>query len=101
MICPRPPFQEMSVSDSNSGLSEPKGHPPDRSELSARHVFNRSRHSCLFVFCLLRAPPVTFRGSQARGRLGAAAAGLHCSHSNSGSELHLGPTPQLTATLDP
>ena len=31
----------------------------------------------------------------------AAAAGLHYSHSNSGSESHLPPTPQLTATPDP
>ena len=27
--------------------------------------------------------------------------GLHRSHSNAGSEPHLGPTPQLTATPDP
>ena len=40
-------------------------------------------------------------GSQARGRIRAVAAGLCYSHSNSGSELRLGPTPQLTATLDP
>ena len=32
---------------------------------------------------------------------GAVAAGLRQSHSNSGSELRLRPTPQLTATLDP
>ena len=31
----------------------------------------------------------------------AAAAGLHHSHSNAGSKLHLRPTPQLMATLDP
>ena len=38
-------------------------------------------------------------GSQ--GLLGAAAASLYHSHSNSGSELHLQPTPQLMATPDP
>ena len=39
--------------------------------------------------------------SQARGRIGAVATGLRNSHSKAGSELHLGPTPQLRATLDP
>ena len=40
-------------------------------------------------------------GSQARGGVGAAAAGLHPSHSSAGSEPHLRPTTQLTATPDP
>ena len=41
----------------------------------------------LFFFCFLlfRAPPVAYGGSQARGRIGARAAGLHYSHSNTGS----------------
>ena len=45
---------------------------------------------------------MAYGGSQARGRIGAAAAaaGLHHSHSDTGSELHLPPTPQLTASLD-
>ena len=33
--------------------------------------------------------------SQARGLIGAAAPGLHHSHQNSGSELHVEPMPQL------
>ena len=40
-------------------------------------------------------------GSQARGQIGATAAGLHHSHSNAGSELCLLSTPQLTAMLAP
>ena len=40
-------------------------------------------------------------GSQARGQIGAVAAGLHHSRSNAGSESHLQPTPQLKAMLDP
>ena len=52
-----------------------------------------------FLFCLFRAAPETYRGSQARGQIGAVAMGL-C-HSNGGSELHLRPTPQLMATPDP
>ena len=55
----------------------------------------------VFFFLLFRAAPEAYGGSQARGLLGAVAAGLHHSHSNAGSEPHLGPTPQLTATLDP
>ena len=42
----------------------------------------------LFVcFCLFRAAPVAHGGSQARGGIGAVAAGLHHSHSNARSEL--------------
>ena len=39
--------------------------------------------------------------SQARGEIVATAAVLHHSHSNMGSEPHLRPTSQLTATPDP
>ena len=53
------------------------------------------------VFCLFRAILTACGGSQARGLIGAIAAGLHHSHSNMGSEPSLRPTPQLTATLDP
>ena len=54
-----------------------------------------------FFFVFSRAAPVVYGGSQARGPIGAVAAGLHHSHSNTGSEPCLRPTPQLTATLDP
>ena len=54
------------------------------------------------VFLLfLWAASVAYGGSQARGRIGAVAAGLCQSHSNVGSEPSLQPTPQLTATPDP
>ena len=51
--------------------------------------------SLLFVFLwaafffslLFSATPATYRGSQARGHIGAVAVGLH--HSSVGSELHL------------
>ena len=59
---------------------------------------------CLFVFCLSDiswAVPVAYGGSQARGLIQAVDASLSQSHSNAGSELHLQPTPQLTATPDP
>ena len=55
----------------------------------------------LWSFCLLGATPVAYGGSQARGQIRTIGAGLHQSHSTSGSELHLQPTPQLMATLDP
>ena len=54
-----------------------------------------------FVFCLFRAAPVAHGGSQARGLIGALAAGLCQGHSNARSKPRLRPTPQLTATLDP
>jgi len=62
---------------------------------------------CLF-FCLLSfvvvaiswAAPAAYGGSQARGLIGAVATGLRQSHSNTGSELRLQPTPQFTATPD-
>ena len=55
----------------------------------------------LFVFCLFKATPVAYGGSQARGPMGAVAAGLQHSHTNAGSEWCLQPTPLLTATPDP
>ena len=54
----------------------------------------------LFVL-LFRATPVTYGGSQAWGQTRAAVADLHHSHSNTGPELCLRPTPQLMATPDP
>ena len=53
------------------------------------------------VFCHFRATLAAHGGSQARGRIGAAASGLHHSHSNVGSEPRLQPTAQLTAMSDP
>ena len=55
----------------------------------------------LLFFCLSRAAPAAYGRSQARGPIGAVAAGLHHSHSNSRSEPCLQPTPQLTATAYP
>ena len=55
----------------------------------------------LFCFCLFRAPRMAYGGSQAKGLIGAVAAGLCYSHSNARFEPHLKPTPQLMATLDP
>ena len=42
--------------------------------------------------CVFRATTMPYGSSQARGRIRAAAAGLHHSHSNTGSELPLQPT---------
>ena len=71
---------------------------------------HKSEPSHFVVFLLLlfflfwfffRATPVAYGSSQARGGIGAAAAGLHHSHSNVGSEPHLQPMLQLVAMLDP
>ena len=57
-----------------------------------------------FFFCLFAiswAAPTEHGGSQARGPIGAVAAGLRQSYRNAGSEPHLQPTPQFKATPDP
>ena len=48
-----------------------------------------------FLFCLFRAEPKAYGGSQARGLNGAVAAGLCHSHDNARSEPRLRPTPAL------
>ena len=55
---------------------------------------------CVCV-CIFRATPTAYGGSQARGLIGAAAASLGQSHSNTRSVPCLRPTPQLTTTPDP
>ena len=44
--------------------------------------------SFFFFFFLFRATPAAYGNSQARGQIGAAAAGLHHSHGNMGSLTH-------------
>ena len=59
-------------------------------------------HSFLFLFLsFFRAKTMAYESSQAQGPIRAVASGLHHSHSNTRSEPHLQPTPQLTATPDP
>ena len=55
----------------------------------------------IFIFLLFRAVPAACGGSQARGQIGATAAGLHHSHSNARSEPHLRSIPQLMEMPDP
>lgn len=52
------------------------------------------------LFFFFRVAPLAYVSSQARGQIGAVAAGLHHSQSNAGFEPHLQPTPQLTAMPD-
>ena len=63
-----------------------------------------SFYSLLFkfylFFCLLRATPAAYGGSQSRSQIRGLAPGLCHSHSNAGSEPHLRPTAQLMAMLD-
>ena len=69
------------------------------------HPIDKKLCSTVFWFffssAFSRAALSAYGGSQARGLIGAIAAGLPHSHSNLGSKLHLQPTPQLTATQDP
>ena len=56
---------------------------------------NLSQLASIYYFTYLpfkRAAPMAYRGSQARGGIGAVAASLPHSHGNAGSELHLQPT---------
>ena len=56
---------------------------------------------CFFVVVVLfRAAPKAYGGSQARGPIGATAAGLCHSHSSARSKPGMQPTPQITAMLD-
>ena len=57
-------------------------------------------HTFFFLFFLEPQPRYMEVPSQARDWIGAADASLHHSHSNMGSELHLRPTPWLTAMAD-
>ena len=54
-----------------------------------------------FLIFFFRASLVAYGGSQARGPIGAIAAGLRHSHSHVGSEPHLQTTPQLMTMPDP
>ena len=54
-----------------------------------------------FFFVFFRAAPMAYGGSQAKDLIRALAAGLHHRHSDTGSEPHLRPTPQLTTMPDP
>ena len=55
----------------------------------------------LYIYFLSRTAPAAYGSSWAWDQIGAAATGLYHSHSNTRSEPHLPPTPQLTVTLDP
>ena len=54
-----------------------------------------------FFFVFFFPLPAAYGGFPANGPIRAVAAGLRHSHSNAGSELHLWPTSQLKAMLDP
>ena len=58
-------------------------------ELAEHILLNEIIHGevFVFVFCLFRATTAVHGGSQARGRIGAAAAGLRHSHSNTNPSL--------------
>ena len=58
-------------------------------------------YNSLNYYRLFRAAPTAYGGSQARGRIGAVAAGLCHSHSDAGFELRLQLTPQLMTMPDP
>ena len=82
-------------------VSETEGRERERGKSLQSFVLSVCLFVCLFcLFAISWAAPMAYGGSQARGRIGAVAAGLHQSHSNMGSEPYLRPTPQLMATPD-
>ena len=54
-----------------------------------------------FSFCPFRTTSTAYGGSQASSQIGAVATGQHHRHNNTGSKVHLQPTPQLKAMSDP
>ena len=81
--------------------------PPVCSQKEGRIILASSSNTDFILFlsiyfcCFFRATLMARGGSQARGLIGAVAAGLPHSHSNTGSEPRLCPTQKLTATRDP
>ena len=65
------------------------------------HNKNSQEGLLFFFFGLFRATPKAYGSFQARGQIGAIAAGLCHRHSNARSEPLLRPTPQLMAMIDP
>ena len=66
----------------------------EENSISSREIKDQYRglpflFVCLFLFCPFRAVPAAYGGSQARGRIGAIAASLLQSHSNTRSEPRL------------
>ena len=61
--------------------------------ISLSHVFSVAHTTFIAMlkifFFLFTAAPAAYGGSQARGRIGASAAGLPHSHGNAGSEAYL------------
>ena len=97
-MCPFPaPGTVLGTED--SGLSQ--GHAPGGQPSPKSTCIYLFIHSFIHSFIYFRAIPTAYVSSQARGRMGAAAASLHHSHSNKGSKPGLQPTPQLTAMPDP
>ena len=65
------------------------------------NCFQSSMVFFFFFFFLFRAVAMAYGGSQARGLIGAAATGLHHSHSNAGSKPHLQHSSQEHQILNP
>ena len=72
--------------------------------MNSKYCCNQWSLYFLLFFCwpfvFFRAAPMAYGCSQARGWIGATAAGLYYSHSNARSEPCLKPTTQLTPTPD-
>ena len=88
-----PFYIQQCVSANLKLLIYPSPHPPPP-PLPLVHA-----HTVIFFFFLLFR--MAYGSSQTRGRIISTATGLHQSHSNASSRVHLRPTPKLMETLDP
>ena len=73
-------------------------------DVSSCQIYCLSAPLLIFFFFfppLFRTTALAYGSSQARGQIRASDAGLGHGHSNLGSDMHLQPTPELTAMLDP
>ena len=79
-------------------LATRDGIPENEPQLNSKPYQN----CILFLFfSVFKASTKAYGSSQAKGRMGAAAAGLHHSHISARSEPHFWPVLQLVATLNP
>ena len=78
-----------------------RGHPLGLTFVFRHFQWTEVMNIFFSIFFFFRAASAACGSSQGRGQIRAAAASLHHSHSNTGSELCLQPTPQVMATLDP
>ena len=78
-------YQLFFLSEGETWSSDPSGAPAPGADYSKRRLYTKIRY-LFFSFFLFIATPLAKGSAQARGQIGVAAAYLHHSRSNEGSE---------------